>query len=277
MEADAGGPAPEDALLAALEQALASSPERVLLAVCVFARIGAAFFLLPGFGAQGLSMRVRLGAALAAAWIVVPVIAPSLADRVPGTPAALLLAIGAEATAGLVIGLAFRALVFALQIAGGIAAAHLSIAHLFQSPTAPEAEASVTTLLTVGGVALAMIAGLHVDAVVALVRLYDVLPFALMPEAGEAAGWWAARVGEAFGLGLSLALPFVLVSLAYNLALGALSRAMPQLLVALVGAPLLVLLGLGALWLSIPELMARWGGAMGLVAADPLGGLGAGP
>ena len=72
-----------------------------------------------------------------------------------------------------------------------------------------------------------------------------------MPVAGEGAAWSVARTAEAFGLGLSLALPFIAVSFAYNLALGALSRAMPQLLVALVGAPLLIGLGLGKVELLV--------------------------
>ena len=115
-------------------------------------------------------------------------------------------------------------------------------------------------------------AGLHVHLVAALAGLYRVLPFGLMPAAGEGAAWSVARAAEAFGLGLSLALPFIAVSFAYNLALGALSRAMPQLLVALVGAPLLIGLGLAVLWLAAPEILAHWSGAMGAVLADPLGG-----
>ncbi|MEL7346721.1 MAG: flagellar biosynthetic protein FliR, partial [Pseudomonadota bacterium] len=74
--------------------------------------------------------------------------------------------------------------------------------------------------------------------------------------------------------GVGLAMPFVIVGFAYNVVLGALSRAMPQLLLTLVGVPLLVGLGLGTLWFSIPEIYARWGEALVRVLVDPLGGLG---
>ena len=103
--------------------------------------------------------------------------------------------------------------------------------------------------------------------------LYRVLPFGLIPEGAELAEWTTARVSEVFSLGLSLALPFVAIGFAYNLALGALSRAMPQLLVALVGAPLLIGLGLIVLYISLPEMLARWGVVLANVLADPLGGL----
>ena len=40
---------------------------------------------------------------------------------------------------------------------------------------------------------------------------------------------------------------------------------------ALVGAPLIVGLGLGVLWLALPEIMARWSEALAPVLAAPLG------
>jgi len=114
--------------------------------------------------------------------------------------------------------------------------------------------------------------GLAADEGVELGDLYRVLPFGVMPVAGDLASWTVARMAEVFSLGLSLALPFVAIGFAYNLALGAFSRAMPQLLVALVGVPLLIGLGLGVLWLSLPEIFARWDGALVAVMANPLGG-----
>ena len=51
---------------------------------------------------------------------------------------------------------------------------------------------------------------------------------------------------------------------------------MPQLLVALVGAPLLIGLGLIVLYLSLPEIFARWGAVLANVLSDPLGGLSGG-
>ncbi len=131
----------------------------------------------------------------------------------------------------------------------------------------------MATLLGMGGIVLALMAGLHVHLVAALAGLYRVLPFGLLPDGGELAEWSIARVSEVFSLGLSLALPFIAIGFAYNLALGALSRAMPQLLVALVGAPLLIGLGLFVLYLSMPEIFARWGAVLANVLVDPLGGL----
>ena len=81
-------------------------------------------------------LRVRLGAALAITVLMLPLMS-GFAPLAPSTPADLMLLLAAEATVGLVIGLAFRFLVFALQIAGMVAAQHLSIAQMFGAGVAP--------------------------------------------------------------------------------------------------------------------------------------------
>jgi len=87
--------------------------------------------------------------------------------------------------------------------------------------------------------------------------LYRTLPFGELVGGEAVAEWSIARVAEVFAFGLSLALPFIAVGFVYNLALGALSRAMPQLLVMLVGVPLLVWLGVVTLYIVVPEVFAR--------------------
>jgi len=242
------------------------------VAAGVFTRIGAALFLMPGLGERAVPVRIRLAAALALALLLAPIVAP-MVERSPDTVAVLGRVLLAEAAAGLVIGLAFRLLVVALQVAGAVAAQNLSISQMFGAGVAPEPEPTIATLLGMGGIVLALVAGLHVHLVAGLAGLYRTLPFGEIPGSGALAEWSTARVAEVFAFGLSLALPFIAVGFAYNLALGALSRAMPQLLVALVGVPLLIGLGLITLYLSVPDIFARWGAALGHVLADPLGGL----
>ncbi|MEL6574590.1 MAG: flagellar biosynthetic protein FliR [Pseudomonadota bacterium] len=266
------GPQGDDAMVAVLAGLFGAAPSFIIAAAGVFARVGAALAVLPGLGERGIPLRIRLGVALAIAWLLTPIMV-AFADAVPQRPMALLLLIIAEAAAGLLIGLSFRLLVWALQIAGTIASQSISISHIFGNPLAGEAEPSLATFLSMGGIALMLAAGLHVDVVAALASLYVLLPFGLGIAGPAAADWSSTRIGEAFSLGLSLAAPFVLAGFAYNLTLGALSRAMPQLLVALVGVPLLVGLGFAILWLSLPEMMARWEGARALIALDPLGSL----
>ncbi|MCL5778902.1 flagellar biosynthetic protein FliR [Limibaculum sp. FT325] len=240
----------------------------VLLHAGVFARVSAAVAVMPGIGERAVPMRVKLGLALGITLLLAPMVR-EVAGLAPQTPLGLGAVLAAEAAAGLVIGMAFRFLVIALQVAGSIAAQSVGLSQLFGGVSA-EAEPSFATFLMLGGIVLAMAAGLHVALVAGLADLYRLIPFGRPPAADELAQWGIGRVGATFALGLSLALPFVAVGFAYNLALGALSRAMPQLLVALVGAPLLVGAGLVVLWLSLPELLARWAGALAPVLIAPL-------
>ena len=154
-----------------------------------------------------------------------------------------------------------------------VAAQHLSVAQMFGSGIAPEPEPTIATLLSFGGIVLALMAGLHIHFVAAMVELYDVFPFATFPGAGGLGEWITEQMSATFALGVSLAAPFVAIGFLYNLALGALNRAMPQLLVALVGVPFLVWIGMVILYLVVPSLYTEWERHLAGVLLDPLGGI----
>ena len=104
-----------------------------------------------------------------------------------------------------------------------------------------------------------------------MARSYEILPMGLPVPAADVAAWGTARVAQAFALGFSLAAPFVIAAFAYNLALGAINRAMPQLMVAFIGAPAITAGGLLILMLAAPVILHFWIGRMDLALADPLG------
>lgn len=258
-----------DAALTAIFQ---QANELVFVAMGIFARIGAAAFLVPGLGERSIPMRVRLGGALAIAVLLAPMIRP-MVPVAPSTPVGLFVMMSSEATIGLMIGLAFRFLVYAMQIAGMVAAMHLSVAQMFGAGVAPEPEPTISTLLAMGGITLALMAGLHVHLVAALADMYVMFPFGQFPDGSALAEWATTRMAETFAIGVTLAAPFVAIGFAYNLALGALNRAMPQLLVALVGIPALVWIGMVILALVLPNLMDTWMGYLGRTFEDPMAGI----
>lgn len=244
----------------------------VLAAAGVFTRIAAALMLLPGIGERSVPARVRLAAALCIAAVMAPLIAPAVPE-VPEGAAELALMLAAEAVAGLMIGFSFRILVYILQIAGMIAAQNLSLSQMFGSGVAPDPEPTISTLLTLAGIALLLGAGLHVHFIAALSGFYEVLPFGQFPAGGDAAEWTASRVSAGFRIAVALAAPFLVIGFVYNLAMGALNRAMPQLMVSFVGVPLIVWLGLLALFATAPAVFDAWGLRVGAVFEDPLWGL----
>lgn len=225
----------------------------------IFARISALAFLLPGLGEHTVNTRIRLGAAMAITVVIAPLV---LAQHptAPVTPSETLLTLFAEAIAGLVIGFSIRIVILILQTAGSIAAQHTSLAQLFGSSISNQPEPPFASLLTMAGLALALAGGLHFKAVEALAFSYEMMPFGAFPGASETGAWAAERAGFAFSAALSLALPFVILGFIYNLAIGAANRAMPQLMVALVGAPAITLAGLVLLALATPMIFGVWTG-----------------
>lgn len=225
-----------------------------LAAVLVFLRVGAAAALLPGFGEQVLPARVKLAAALALTAIVAPAVHPHI--EVSG-PVGLFLPMAAETVAGLAIGFGARVFLLALQIGGTIAAQATSLSQM-AGGTGPEPQPAIGEILTVAGLALAMAARLHVRVAALLILSYDVLPPGRFPAASDLSRWGLAQIASGFGLALSLAAPFVAAALLYNLALGFISRAMPQLMVSLIGAPALTLGSLALLAVVAPPGLALW-------------------
>jgi flagellar biosynthetic protein FliR len=232
----------------------------------VFTRVGAVMALLPGFGERLIPARVRLGLALAFSIVTWSMLAGAL--TAPDRPFYLMMLI--EAGIGLLVGLAFRLMVIALQLAGSIAAQSTALAQIFGAGATPDPMPAIGNILMLAGVTLAVASGLHVKAAVAMARSYEILPMGLPVPAADIAAWGTARVAQAFALGFSMAAPFVIAAFAYNLALGAINRAMPQLMVAFVGAPAITAGGLLILMLAAPTILTFWSGRLDLVLADPL-------
>ena len=234
----------------------------------VFLRVAAAVSLLPGFGEQSVPMRIKL--AIAVAFTVI--VAASLSTPLPafsfGSLAVLALT---ETLAGVMIGLGVRLFILALQTAGAIAAQSTSLSQILGG-AAVQPLPAIGYVLTVGAIALAVMAGLHIKAAQLLIHSYVLLPMGLFSGGSDVADWGLSQVVRAFELAFVLAAPFVLMSVLYNLALGVINKAMPQLMVAFVGAPVITLGGLLLLFLAAPTMLSVWLSALDQFMANPFGG-----
>ena len=222
----------------------------------VFLRVGAAMALMPAFGEQVVPMRIRLAATFA----FTVLLTPALADRLaPFTSDADAIAAAAlpEVVAGLALGIAVRLFVMTLQIAGTMAAQSISLAQFFGGHGV-DPQPALSQFLVMGGLALATATGLHVWLTSAFLESYDVLPPGRFVPAGALAEWGVARVAQTFSMAFVLASPFLIAALLYNIALGAINRAMPQLMVVFIGAPALVGGGLLLMLLVVPVILGLW-------------------
>jgi flagellar biosynthesis protein FliR len=250
-----------------LANLLALGHDTLFAAFLAFLRIGSAMALLPAFGERLVPNRLRLFLALAFTVIVFPALLPQLKAALARPHAFPALWIS-EPLAGLCLGFALRLTVMVLQIAGTIAAQSTSLSQVFASAGA-EPVAAIGQLLVLGGLALAVTLGLHLEIAETLIDSYRSFPPGDYPAAGELLGWATQRIGASFSLAFAFAMPFVIGALIYNVALGVINKAMPQLMVAMVGAPALTLGGMLLLMLTAPVILSVWIRQLGDVLANP--------
>lgn len=231
----------------------------------VFLRVGAMVALMPAFGETSVPMRVKLVVIFAFTFITTPAIAAP--DLPPSAENLIWLALS-ETLAGLLLGLGLRMFVLSLQTAGAIAAQSTSLSQIL-GVAAAEPMPAMGYVLVIGGLALAVMTGLHVKAAQMVILSYELLPMGRFPGGDIVSGWGLGQIKRAFSLAFTLAAPFVILSLLYNLALGAINKAMPQLMVAFVGAPVITAGGLFLLFLAAPIILSLWVAALDRFIANP--------
>lgn len=235
----------------------------------VFLRVSAAMAFLPAFGSQMVPVRLRL--ALAGAFTVA--VTPIVADMVPAPAmdvASLVTLTATETVVGLALGFSIRLFVWLLHVMGTIAAQSMSLSQLLGAQ-AIDPQPAMAQIMILAGFALAAMAGLHVRIAEAFVRSYETFPIGLGAAARDLSPWAIGRVAEMFATAFTFAAPFVIASLIYNVALGVINRAMPQLMVAFVGAPAITAGGLVLLFLTAPIVLPLWLDLLTARLADPFG------
>jgi len=241
-------------LLAQLTDLTGIASWMLWLGLVVFMRVGAMASLIPAFGEQSVPQRVRLVLAMAFTAVVAPTV-----QNVPEQ--AGILPLLAETLIGLMLGMGLRLFILALQTAGAMAAQATTLSQMF-GDAGPEPQPAIGNLLVMAGLAVAVAAGLHVRAAEMLILSYQMLPVGQFPGAEDVAQWGLAQISHAFALAFSLAAPFTIAALLYNVALGVINRAMPALMVSFIGAPALTWGGLVLMVVAVPPMLALWSQAL---------------
>ena len=234
----------------------------------VFVRVGGIMALMPGFGETFIPTRIRLAITVCISVITWPLLKTGLAEQA-WAPLTVVGFIVAEAASGLLIGTAFRLMTAALQVAGSIAAQSTSLAQIAGAGVVPDPMPAIGNVLLMSGLALAMAMDLHLHVVGAVIYSYEVIPFGGFVSGEVLADWGLSRITAAFNLAFSLAAPFVIAAFVYNISLGAMNKAMPQLMVAFIGAPAITGGSLLLLLLAAPAIFSVWLGAFASVLENP--------
>lgn len=229
----------------------------LLPVIAIFTRLSVFIYLLPGLGETVIPQRVRLAAAFLITWVLVPLLTPTLTLPDITLPSGTLL-IAKEGFHGFVLGFAFRLMVFVLQILGNIVSQALSISQVLGEGIATEPNTTVSTLLMMSGVTLLVTMDLHVEAIGVFYRSYETFPLGTAPNMDNVAYWMTHKAMGMFSFGVTLALPFIILNFVYNLMIGFLNRAMPQLMVSFVGMPAITGAGLFLLVIATGSILLFW-------------------
>ena len=220
----------------------------------VVARLSFVIFFMPGIGEQVVPVQLRLMILLAIAMAMAStgvVAVPSL-ESLSGYGAILL----SELTIGFCLGAILRVSVWMLSIAGTIISQSIGLSQLLGIALEREAQSLTGSMLSMAGTAILLTADFHLNAIASLMRLYSDIPVGAL----SALDWdlLIQRSFSAVGFAVLLAWPFVAVNLLYNICLGFINKALPQLMVAFVGAPLMIGGGTILLALSVVGLLVVW-------------------
>jgi len=221
----------------------------------VFARLGSAIMLLPGFGEAYVPPRVRLIFALTVSLALMPMIA----GRLPALPAGMgqfagLLVI--EIGIGLFFGTIARLIMLGAQSAGSVIALQIGIASALVSDPTTQQQAAITgNFLLALTVVLIFATGLDHMTLKGLVGTYAIFPPGQMPPMGDVADHAARIVADSFAVAIAMAAPFLVYGIVFAVALGLLARLMPTLQVFFIAMPMQILAGFALLAVALTGMM----------------------
>jgi flagellar biosynthesis protein FliR len=223
----------------------------VYLFMMIFARLGSAMMLLPGFGEIGVPVRVRLLLAITVTFLVFPIVS----STIPATPpilSELFLLLGGEILIGIAIGAIARLLLSMLQVGGTIIAFNsgLASAQLFD-PTAGQQGAITGAFLATIGVTLLFVTNMHHVMLMGLVDSYVLFVPGQGFPVGDFSDMAARVVADSFRLGLQIALPVLVVGMLIYVSMGLMARLMPQIQVFFIALPLQILVGFSILSITL--------------------------
>jgi flagellar biosynthesis protein FliR len=228
---------------------------QVLAFILTFVRIGTAAMIMPGVGDSFVPANIRLYFALAFSLVLMPLVASHLPNPIP-TGAMFFILIFIEFLIGVLIGTVARILMSATDTAGMIVSfqASLSNAQLFNPQLAAQGSL-MGAFFSITAATLLFTLNLHHLLILGLIESYERFPIGDVPDTGSMADIITQSVGAAFMIACQMTAPFLILILVLYLAMGILTKLMPQLQIFLIAMPVQILLALVVLILVFSAMM----------------------
>lgn len=214
----------------------------------ILIRLGIVVFLLPFWSGKQFPRPFKIGFALAAAYVLAPVI------RVETGNQTILSILIQELILGALLGFASRIVFLGVELAGTFIsdALGISMATVFNPEMGQSTE--VSTMLGLLAMLLFLALDLHHDLLALLIKSYEVLPIGRLKV--ENLMLKGIELGsQVFVLAVKLAAPVLVGMIVVNVLMGFIYKAAPQVNIFFISLPVYLLVGFLILILSLPVLI----------------------
>ena len=223
--------------------------------IVIFSRIGTVLIFIPGLGSPRFFGRIRLFLAFAISFILTPIVF-DVYPKMPTNVAGLIVIISGEILVGGFLGLVIRSMFYATQTAGTVIAFISGMANtMVYDPVVEQQSAIVAGFMGVVATLLLFVTNIHHLLIESMVASYKLFEPGSSLNLGDMAYMLAREINDTFKLGVQLSAPFLVVSLAYYVGLGVLTRLSPQIPIFFVAMPLQIVISIIVLSLSIGGMM----------------------
>lgn len=206
------------------------STNTVFSVFLVFARVGIACMLMPGIGEVNVPSRWKLLISICLS-IIIYNAASFQFPKMPESIIGLFLLIAHEVLVGLCLGLISKLVLSALHVTGMVVSMQSGLSAAMMFSNIQDAQSSIIgNFLYNIVIVLLLLANLHLDFVRTLANSYDVISFmSFSTHYNDFAEIFVKTVSNVWSVGLRLSIPFVIAGLVMFIAMGIMSRLMPQL------------------------------------------------
>ena len=227
----------------------------------VLCRVAAVVAVMPGLGEAEPPATVRAGLALGVTVLIAPAIVGAGIDA-NQPPLAILRLVIVEIVTGTLIGWLARLVALALPIAGQFISLMTGLTSVIQpDPELGAQTSAVARAFSLAAPVLLLSSGLYVLPLEALSASYHLMPLGAGLSAGDATQSVIAATANAFGIGLRLAAPFLLIGTVWQVALAVLHRFVPAMQAGAALLPGQVLGGMALLAIVARALLENWSGS----------------
>jgi flagellar biosynthetic protein FliR len=224
----------------------------------VLARVGAAMALLPGVGESVAPAVVRAGLALGITILLLPAIQP-VVPPVPASGLTMGLMFAGEVITGLWFGWITRLIVLALPVCAQVLGFLIGLSSVLQpDPELGAQSGALAKMFEMAAPVLLLVSGLYRVPLAALDGLFQLIPPGRMLPVADTTAFALHAVGASFSLALQLASPFVVIGVAWHIAMGLVARIVSRMQIYFVSMPGQIMTGLALLAATGSAIILAW-------------------